>query len=231
MPRHPPDALKALDHSHYQCSSVRSETEHDNRKTSFTRSARMHLLSKQGRAGIRPRSLMSENDPRPFRITTGVNCGTPRSRVLHPMPDGWADRSSLHDVRWAGEPAAHGSRCARADGSSTRPVDASVSGPRFEKKRRRRHPAKACDRGPGMFPRDRERQALILIFLRKEVIQPQVPLRLPCYDFTPVADPTVAACPLAVSTASSGRTNSHGVTGGVYKAWERIHRGMLFHDY
>ena len=32
--------------------------------------------------------------------------------------------------------------------------------------------------------------------LRKEVIQPQVPLRLPCYDFTPVADPTVAACPL-----------------------------------
>ena len=31
--------------------------------------------------------------------------------------------------------------------------------------------------------------------LRKEVIQPQVPLRLPCYDFTPVADPTVAACP------------------------------------
>jgi hypothetical protein len=83
----------------------------------------------------------------------------------------------------------------------------------------------------GVFPRTLERQALISGFLRKEVIQPQVPLRLPCYDFTPVADPTVAACPLAVSTASSGRTNSHGVTGGVYKAWERIHRGMLFHDY
>ena len=31
-------------------------------------------------------------------------------------------------------------------------------------------------------------------FLRKEVIQPQVPLRLPCYDFTPVAKPTVVAC-------------------------------------
>lgn len=30
--------------------------------------------------------------------------------------------------------------------------------------------------------------------LRKEVIQPQVPLRLPCYDFTPVADLTVAGC-------------------------------------
>jgi hypothetical protein len=69
------------------------------------------------------------------------------------------------------------------------------------------------------------------IFLRKEVIQPQVPLRLPCYDFTPVADPTVVACLLAVSTAPSGKTNSHGVTGGVYKARERIHRGILIHDY
>ena len=69
------------------------------------------------------------------------------------------------------------------------------------------------------------------IFLRKEVIQPQVPLRLPCYDFTPVADPTVVACLLAVSTAPSGRTNSHGVTGGVYKAREHIHRGMLIRDY
>ena len=67
--------------------------------------------------------------------------------------------------------------------------------------------------------------------LRKEVIQPQVPLRLPCYDFTPVADLTVACCLLAVSAQSSGKTNSHGVTGGVYKARERIHRGMLIHDY
>jgi hypothetical protein len=67
--------------------------------------------------------------------------------------------------------------------------------------------------------------------LRKEVIQPQVPLRLPCYDFTPVADPTVVACLLAVSTAPSGKANSHGVTGGVYKARERIHRGMLIRDY
>ena len=67
--------------------------------------------------------------------------------------------------------------------------------------------------------------------LRKEVIQPQVPLRLPCYDFTPVADPTVACCPLAVSSQSSGKANSHGVTGGVYKARERIHRSVLIYDY
>lgn len=68
-------------------------------------------------------------------------------------------------------------------------------------------------------------------FLRKEVIQPQVPLRLPCYDFTPVADPTVVSCLLAVSALPSGKTNSHGVTGGVYKARERIHRSMLICDY
>ena len=71
----------------------------------------------------------------------------------------------------------------------------------------------------------------ILVFLRKEVIQPQVPLRLPCYDFTPVADLTVADCLLAVSLSSLGKTNFHGVTGGVYKARERIHRSMLIYDY
>ncbi len=46
------------------------------------------------------------------------------------------------------------------------------------------------------------RAELAGIFLRKEVIQPQVPLRLPCYDFTPVTSPTVAVCPLAVSETS-----------------------------
>ena len=65
----------------------------------------------------------------------------------------------------------------------------------------------------------------------KEVIQPHVPVRLPCYDFTPLTDLTLETCLLAVSSASSGATNSGGVTGGVYKARERIHRGMLIRDY
>ena len=67
--------------------------------------------------------------------------------------------------------------------------------------------------------------------LRKEVIQPQVPLRLPCYDFTPVAELTVVRCLLTVGARPSGGPNSHGVTGGVYKARERIHRVMLLRDY
>ena len=65
----------------------------------------------------------------------------------------------------------------------------------------------------------------------KEVIQPQVPLRLPCYDFTPVIDHTVVNALLSVRLSASGTTNSHGVTGGVYKARERIHRGILIRDY
>ena len=67
--------------------------------------------------------------------------------------------------------------------------------------------------------------------LRKEVIQPHLPIRLPCYDFTPVIDHTVVVALLAVKLTTSGATNSHGVTGGVYKARERIHRGVLIHDY
>ncbi len=66
---------------------------------------------------------------------------------------------------------------------------------------------------------------------RKEVIQPQVPLRLPCYDFTPVMNHTVVGALLAVRLPASGTTHSHGVTGGVYKARERIHRGVLIRDY
>ena len=65
----------------------------------------------------------------------------------------------------------------------------------------------------------------------KEVIQPQVPLRLPCYDFTPVIDHTVVSALLTVKPPASGATNSHGVTGGVYKARERIHRSILICDY
>ena len=67
--------------------------------------------------------------------------------------------------------------------------------------------------------------------LRKEVIQPQVPLRLPCYDFTPVINHTVVTALPKVKQATSGAANSHGVTGGVYKARERIHRVMLLRDY
>ena len=64
------------------------------------------------------------------------------------------------------------------------------------------------------------------LHLRKEVIQPHLPVRLPCYDFAPITDFTLDAYKAAL-----GALGFHGVTGGVYKARERIHRGVLTPDY
>ena len=65
------------------------------------------------------------------------------------------------------------------------------------------------------------------VLLRKEVIQPHLPVRLPCYDFVPIADPTFdGSLPQGVRPPASGVTDFHDVTGGVYKARERIHRSV-----
>jgi hypothetical protein len=62
---------------------------------------------------------------------------------------------------------------------------------------------------------------------RKEVIQPHLPVRLPCYDFVPITNPTFDGCLLAVGPPASGVIGFHDVTGGVYKAREHIHRSVL----
>ena len=68
--------------------------------------------------------------------------------------------------------------------------------------------------------------------LRKEVIQPHLPIRLPCYDFTPIIHPTFGGWfPHGFTPPTSVVTDSRGVTGGVYKTRERIHRGILIRDY
>ena len=101
--------------------------------------------------------------------------------------------------------------------------------------------------GNGCVPQPHRHQKLIYIFLdnstvkhiaifyffflRKEVIQPHLPIRLPCYDFTPVIGPAFGSSFFAVRSLTSGVTDSHGVTGGVYKTRERIHRGILIRDY
>ena|GEM_PF-492199 len=86
-------------------------------------------------------------------------------------------------------------------------------------------------RTPLLHPVESRRSNRATGLHRKEVIQPQVPLRLPCYDFTPVTKHSLGDCLLAVGTSTSGAFDSHGVTGGVYKARERIHRGVLIRDY
>ena len=88
------------------------------------------------------------------------------------------------------------------------------------------------DDGNVLWTGGRQRELnLSAMILRKEVIQPQVPLRLPCYDFTPITDHTFGACLLAVGSATSGTTGFRGVTGGVYKARERIQRSLLICAY
>ena len=82
-------------------------------------------------------------------------------------------------------------------------------------------------------PRPVRTHALVFfpLLLEKEVIQPHLPVRLPCYDFTPLAGHTFESGPLSVGLPASGIPDSDGVTGGVYKARERIHRTVLMCDY
>ena len=84
------------------------------------------------------------------------------------------------------------------------------------------NPHDSCERGRG---------TAVTFSLRKEVIQPQVLLRLPCYDFTPIMSCTLGGCILAVSAPTSSTAHFRDVTGGVYKARERIHRSVLICDY
>ena len=81
------------------------------------------------------------------------------------------------------------------------------------------------------YMRTRQKCNTLLVILRKEVIQPHLPIQLPCYDFTPVISPAFDGSFFTVRPPASGIADSHGVTGGVYKTRERIHRGILIRDY
>ncbi len=98
------------------------------------------------------------------------------------------------------------------------PLPLEVSRPSFQ--------APTIDLGSG-----RTHEGAVQEIPRKEVIQPHLPVRLPCYDFVPVANPTFDGCLLAVGPPASGVTDSHDVTGGVYKAREHIHRGVMTRGY
>ena len=75
------------------------------------------------------------------------------------------------------------------------------------------------------FEKNRELSLHLLnnLLSRKEVFQPHLPVRLPCYDLAPVIG---FALGRSLRSRTSGTPNSHGLTGGVYKARERIHRAM-----
>ena len=77
-----------------------------------------------------------------------------------------------------------------------------------------------------------DRSEILFRDSRKEVIQPQVLLQLPCYDFTPITLHTFSIrLPYGLAKMISGTNSFRGVTGGVYKVRERIHRIVLICDY
>ena len=86
------------------------------------------------------------------------------------------------------------------------------------------HPPPDIRRWRGHCATDHE--GLGELLLRKEVIQPHLPVRLPCYDLVLITDPTFDSSLLAVGPLASGVTDFHDLTGGVYKARERIHRSV-----
>ena len=78
------------------------------------------------------------------------------------------------------------------------------------------------DLGSASRPR-RDAPGIHLSFSRKEVFQPHLPVRLPCYDLAPITCFTLGR---SSRSRTSGTPDFHGLTGGVYKARERIHRAM-----
>ena len=68
---------------------------------------------------------------------------------------------------------------------------------------------------------------MLVILPRKEVIHPHLPVRIPCYDLTPIISPTLGRG----KAHTSGIGDFHGLTGGVYKTRERIHGSVLTYHY
>ena len=93
------------------------------------------------------------------------------------------------------------------------------------------------DRPDGCAPPRPSEQFHDLVFLevylpRKEVIQPHVPVRLPCYDFTPLTLHTFdASLPRTGWAGGFGCRRLGWCDGRCVQGPERIHRGMLIRDY
>ena len=170
--------------------------------TSHHRIARVHYpVLKPPRAPTGP-------DPRPARPTA--------SRQGHPE-----NRTHPKRMRVA----------VREPKSISAPLPAGPKDPRSQRSLPHQHAHAKPETIPGTRATRRTPDRRPEKLRRKEVIQPHLPIRLPCYDFTPVIGPAFGSSFFAVRSLTSGVTDSHGVTGGVYKTRERIHRGILIRDY
>ena len=83
-----------------------------------------------------------------------------------------------------------------------------------------------CQKDPLLYKATRlaiHREARVITDSKKEVFQPHLPVRLPCYDLAPITSFTLGR---SLRSRTSGTPGFHGLTGGVYKARERIHRAV-----
>ena len=88
-------------------------------------------------------------------------------------------------------------------------------------------PTRTREPSPAHGPHDGRQTGVLKKLRRKEVIQPHLPVRLPCYDLVPITSLTLdGSIPQGVRPPASGAAHFHDLTGGVYKARERIHRGV-----
>ena len=217
VPRHPPCALKHLQHKKPKIRVKKSEIAHQQHNTP-------HQPPKGTHAHLRAR------------------CSQPLSTNQTPHPTTKAERQPTTTIPPGMTPPLRFRHRRRNDGPVvSKPNSVSDDHHRRPKNVRDRHSVCCCTRTDTHYRRrsistnrsDHRNSAhmwagpSLVVLLRKEVIQPHLPVRLPCYDFVPIADPTFdGSLPQGVRPPASGVTDFHDVTGGVYKARERIHRSV-----
>ena len=200
VPRHPPCALKNL-----IC-------------TKILRCSRP-LCSSQHTGGPPPTPA-----PTPAPRSTGQRCGSHAMGVL---------ASTRPEGELAPEPS--GPNNVSGTGPHPRPLSTPPKRGRTREPGPGPAPTNRCSTREHPLPHTRGQTGLCTdqdnpgrrVLLRKEVIQPHLPVRLPCYDLVPIASPTFdGSLPQGVGPPASGVTDFRDLTGGVYKARERIHRSV-----
>jgi hypothetical protein len=250
MPRHPPCALTNLttqQQTHPRPPAGPSEedpTRHPRAgiPTKTLRNEKSKMLASTVQfSTTHPRTAPDDpTSPRPRRERDGLGPGRPRrDNNPHPPPaatcepSGWGPFPQDPTARLRPAtgpptfptPASRGRTSERAPG--TRP-NWSAFHPRAPPGHAAHPPTGGRVLGPARHPlAPPTREGGVQVLLRKEVIQPHLPVRLPCYDFVPIADPAFdGSLPPGVGPPASGVTDFRDVTGGVYKARERIHRSV-----
>ena len=139
------------------------------------------------------------------------------TRPAHGRPPGTTGIESRQAKAWGGDPGAQ---------KRIRTTPAPTARPAGQSQRHLPHQRPVHTRPPRGRVRTGRRTASCIL-RRREVIQPHLPVRLPCYDLVPITSLTLdGSIPQGVRPPASGAAHFHDLTGGVYKARERIHRDV-----